>query len=64
MVTATVRGLPELLRELQRLSEAARGRVARNMAMAGARVVAKHARALTPVETGALRKSIKGSARA
>jgi hypothetical protein len=43
MVKVTVRGLPELLRELQRLGEAAQTRVARNMSMAGARVVARAA---------------------
>jgi hypothetical protein len=32
----TVNGLPQLLRELQRLSEAAQTRVARNMSMAAA----------------------------
>ena len=55
----TIGGLPELLRELQRLEAAAQGRVSRNMAMGAARVVARHARALAPVETGALRKSIR-----
>jgi HK97 gp10 family phage protein len=58
-VTIEIKGLPQLLRELQRLSEAAQGRVARNMAMAAARTVARHARALAPVRTGALKKSIK-----
>jgi HK97 gp10 family phage protein len=56
---ATLHGLPGLLKELQRLGSAAQGRVARNMAMAGARVVAKHARALAPVKTGRLKRSIK-----
>jgi HK97 gp10 family phage protein len=57
----TIKGIPELLRALkERLEQPAQGRVARNMAMAGARVVARHARALAPVgETGNLRKSIK-----
>jgi hypothetical protein len=32
MTTITISGLPALLRELQRLSEAAQGRVARSMA--------------------------------
>jgi HK97 gp10 family phage protein len=59
MITANIKGMPDLLRELQRLSEAAQGRVARNMAMGAARVVAKHARALAPVDTGALKKSVK-----
>jgi HK97 gp10 family phage protein len=58
-LTAKIDGLPELLRELKRLNEAAQGRVARNMAMARARTVARHARALAPVEMGAYRASIK-----
>ena len=58
-VTTTIKGIPELLLELQRLSEAAQGRVARNMSMAGARIVAREARVLAPVVTGALRRSIK-----
>jgi hypothetical protein len=37
VLTVQVNGIPELLRELQRLSGAAQGRVARNMARAGAR---------------------------
>jgi hypothetical protein len=43
--TVTIRGLPELLRELQRLSpETAQGRVARNMTMPGERMVLRHDR--------------------
>jgi HK97 gp10 family phage protein len=59
MPTAEVRGLPELKRELARLSRAVQTRLARNAVMAMARVVAKHARANAPVETGRLRASIK-----
>ena len=58
-IDVTVRGLPELLKDFQRLNEAAQGRIAKNMAMAGARVAAKHARDAAPVETGTLKKSIK-----
>jgi hypothetical protein len=39
-VTVTVRGLPELRRELARLSASVAGRLSRNAAMAGARVIA------------------------
>jgi HK97 gp10 family phage protein len=58
-LTTKITGLPELLRELKRLSDAGQGRVARNMAMAGARVVAKHARALAPRDTGKMASMIK-----
>jgi len=58
MVDVTIQGLPELLRELKRLNEAAQGRVARNMAMGAARLVARHARANAPVgETGDLKRN-------
>jgi hypothetical protein len=41
----TIKGIPELQRALkERVSEPGQGRVARNMAMAAARVVARHAR--------------------
>jgi HK97 gp10 family phage protein len=56
----TIKGIPELLRALkERVEVPGQGRVARNMTMAGARVVARHARALAPVETGTLKASIK-----
>lgn len=57
--TFRVRGLEELKQELASLSAAVAGRLSRNAAMAGARVVARHAKTLVPVETGALRASIK-----
>jgi hypothetical protein len=58
-VNVGVRGLPELLRELQRLGEAAQGRVSRNGSMAMARTAARLARDRAPVRTGALKRSIK-----
>jgi HK97 gp10 family phage protein len=58
-VDVQIRGIDELKRELARLDAAVQTRLARNAAMAMARVVAKHARALAPVRTGALKKSIK-----
>ena len=58
--TVRIRGLPELKVELSRLSAAVAGRLSRNAAMAGARVVARHAKLLAPVgETGDLRRSIR-----
>jgi HK97 gp10 family phage protein len=59
-VKATVRGMDELKRELDRLDDAMQGRMLRNCTMAGARVGAKVARTLAPVgETGDLKRSIK-----
>jgi hypothetical protein len=44
MVTAVVRGLPELKRDLAQFGNAVQTRLARHATMAMARVVAKHAR--------------------
>ena len=53
-VTVEVQGLPELKRELERLSRAAQTRLLRNATMA------KYARQRVPVLTGALKRSIMG----
>jgi hypothetical protein len=58
-VDVQVRGIEELKRELARLSDAVATRLAKNAVMAAARVAARHARELAPVETGQLRASIK-----
>jgi HK97 gp10 family phage protein len=58
-VDVQVRGLDQLKRELALLSSPDAARLSKNAAMAGARVIARHARANAPVETGALRASIK-----
>jgi HK97 gp10 family phage protein len=58
-VKVTIRGIPELKRDLDRLSDAAQGRMLRNCTMAGARVAAAAARRNAPVATGRLKKSIK-----
>lgn len=59
-VKITVKGLPELKAEMQRLSASAQTRLARNGSMAMARVVARYARLNAPVgETGDLKRSIK-----
>jgi Bacteriophage HK97-gp10, putative tail-component len=58
-VDVQVRGLPELKADLERLSDAAQGRMLRNCTMAGARVAANQARLLAPVgATGELKESI------
>ena len=58
-LTVQIRGLEQLKRELANLSAATAARLSLNAAMAGARVAARRARELAPVETGALRASIK-----
>jgi HK97 gp10 family phage protein len=60
-IKVEVKGLPELKRELERLSDAAQGRLTRNAAMAAARIAAKAARQNAPVSPGggALKRSIK-----
>jgi hypothetical protein len=58
-VTVQIRGLEQLKAELQRLSATTAARLSKNAAMAGARVAARRAKALVPVDTGKLRASIK-----
>jgi HK97 gp10 family phage protein len=59
-VDVQVRGLEELKRELNKLSVAIGDRLINNAARAGARVVARQAKANAPVgETGALKKSLR-----
>jgi hypothetical protein len=48
MATVTVKGIPELKREMERLSAAVQTRLAPNATMAMARVVARHARLNAP----------------
>jgi HK97 gp10 family phage protein len=59
-VTVSTRGIDELRRELGKLSAAVAGRLARNAALAGATVAARHAKLLAPVgESGDVRRSIR-----
>jgi HK97 gp10 family phage protein len=58
-VAVQVRGLEQLKLELSRLNTVTAARLSKNAAMAGARVAVKRAKLSAPVETGALRASIK-----
>lgn len=57
-VRGQVEGLGEALRALDSLANAARNRIVRQAVTAGARVIARKAKALAPRELGLLKKSI------
>jgi hypothetical protein len=58
-VRTTIRGVEELRRDLNNLSNAVATRLINNAARAGARVVVKAAKTRAPVESGALKKSLR-----
>jgi hypothetical protein len=62
-LTVQVRGLDELKRELARLSGPTAGRLARNAAMAGARVAARQAKLRGPVQDRRVAGVDQGDAR-
>jgi HK97 gp10 family phage protein len=55
----TVKGIPELRRELERLDLRVQRQLARNAVMAAARLAASFMRQIVPVDEGDLKRSIK-----